>query len=132
MAEIDVKNWSNKSVRKLELDTERVRLPAEEAPDLRGRAGLSGGGPQRYAQDQEPQRDLRRYPEAVEAEGHTGRARIGDNRSPLWRHGGTVHGPQPRDYSWDMPKKMRRNALRSALAQKLRDGELVCLEDFDV
>ncbi len=55
---------------------------------------------------------------------------MGDNRSPLWRHGGTVHGPQPRDYSWRFPRKMRRNALRSALAQKLRDGELYCLDSM--
>ena len=47
----------------------------------------------------------------------TGRARVGDNRSPLWRHGGTVHGPQPRDYSWGLPRKMRRNAIKSALAR---------------
>ena len=56
---------------------------------------------------------------------------MGDNRSPLWRHGGTVHGPEPRSYAWKQPKKMRRNALRSALAQKLREGKLVCLENLD-
>jgi large subunit ribosomal protein L4 len=50
----------------------------------------------------------------------------------LWRHGGTVHGPTPRDYSWNFPKKMRRNALRSALAQSLREGRLVCVEGFDL
>jgi large subunit ribosomal protein L4 len=60
----------------------------------------------------------------------TGRARMGDNRTPLWRHGGTVHGPRPRDYSWRFPRKMRRNALRSALAQKLREGKLVCVESM--
>jgi large subunit ribosomal protein L4 len=57
---------------------------------------------------------------------------MGDNRSPLWRHGGTVHGPQPRDYSWKFPRKMRLNALRSILAQKLRDGKLVCLDALEV
>ena len=61
---------------------------------------------------------------------HTGRARVGDNRSPLWRHGGTIHGPVPRDYSWNFPVAMRRNAIKSALAQKLRDGQIVCIEDF--
>ncbi len=62
----------------------------------------------------------------------TGRARVGDNRSPLWRHGGTVHGPQPRDYAWKFPKKMRFNALRSVLAQKHRDGKLVCLAALEL
>jgi large subunit ribosomal protein L4 len=54
----------------------------------------------------------------------TGRARMGSIRSPLWRHGGTVHGPIPRDYSYSLPKKMLLGALRSALSAKLRDGEL--------
>src|ERR1700746_1829646 len=54
----------------------------------------------------------------------TGRARVGSIRSPLWRHGGTVHGPQPRDYSYKLPRKMVLGALRSALTAKLRDGEL--------
>src|SRR5665811_1391377 len=54
----------------------------------------------------------------------TGRARIASIRSPLWRHGGTVHGPKPRDYSYALPKKMLLGALRSALSAKLRDGEL--------
>jgi large subunit ribosomal protein L4 len=53
---------------------------------------------------------------------------MGDNRSPLWRHGGTVFGPQPRDYSWDFPRTARRNAVKSALAQKLREGAVLCLE----
>jgi large subunit ribosomal protein L4 len=52
----------------------------------------------------------------------TGRARVGSVRSPLWRHGGTVHGPVPRDYSYSLPKKMVVGALRSALSAKLRDG----------
>src|SRR5262245_40058365 len=51
----------------------------------------------------------------------TGRARMGSIRSPLWRHGGTVHGPQPRDYSYKLPRKMVLGALRSALTAKLRD-----------
>ena len=54
----------------------------------------------------------------------TGRARMGSIRSPLWRHGGTTHGPQPRDYSYKLPQKMQLGALRSALSAKLRDGEL--------
>ena len=54
----------------------------------------------------------------------TGRARVGSIRSPLWRHGGTVHGPKPRDYSYALPKKMLLGALRSALSAKLTEQKL--------
>jgi large subunit ribosomal protein L4 len=60
----------------------------------------------------------------------TGRARMGSIRSPLWRHGGTTHGPQPRDYSYKLPRKMLLGALRSALSGKLRDGELKVVQAF--
>jgi len=56
---------------------------------------------------------------------HTGRARAGDRKSPIWRGGGTAFGPKPRDYSYHMPVKARRVALRSAIAGKLADGEVV-------
>lgn len=62
----------------------------------------------------------------------TGRARMGSIRSPLWRHGGTVHGPQPRDYSYRLNKKMIQGALRSALSAKLRDGELRVVDAFAI
>ena len=60
----------------------------------------------------------------------TGRARMGSVRSPLWRHGGTVHGPVPRDYSYKLPRKMLVGALRSALSAKMRDGELKVVQAF--
>jgi large subunit ribosomal protein L4 len=60
----------------------------------------------------------------------TGRARMGSIRSPLWRHGGTVHGPQPRSYAYHLPRKMQLGALRSALSAKLRDGELRVVNEF--
>ncbi|HLX42114.1 MAG TPA: 50S ribosomal protein L4 [Bryobacteraceae bacterium] len=62
----------------------------------------------------------------------TGRARMGSIRSPLWRHGGTVHGPQPHSYAYHLPKKMQLGALRSALSAKLRDGELKVVNEFSV
>jgi len=62
----------------------------------------------------------------------TGRARMGSVRSPIWRHGGTVHGPQPRDYSYKLPKKMLVGALRSALSAKVRDGELKVVQQFSL
>jgi len=131
MPEIAVRNWKNESVRSLDLDPAVFDYPLKQhliyeavlAYRDAGRAGthkaknrveVSGGTRKLWKQK------------------HTGRARVGDNRSPLWRHGGTVHGPQPRDYSWSFPKRMRRNALRSALAQKLRDGKLICVEAFEL
>ncbi len=62
----------------------------------------------------------------------TGRARIGSIRSPLWRHGGTVHGPQPRSYDYAFPKKKLLGALRSALAAKFADGKLMVVKAFEV
>ncbi len=60
----------------------------------------------------------------------TGRARIASLRSPLWKGGGNVHGPQPRDWSYDLPKKMRQGALRSALSERLREGNLIVIDEF--
>jgi large subunit ribosomal protein L4 len=131
MAEIDVRNWKNNTVRTLELDPDVFDYPlkqhllyeavlAHQAAGRRGthktknRIEVSGGTRKLWRQK------------------HTGRARVGDNRSPLWRHGGTVHGPQPRSYAWRFPKKMRRNALRSALAQSLREGKIICIEQFEL
>ena len=58
----------------------------------------------------------------------TGRARVGEIRNPLWRKGGTVFGPQPRSYDYQLPKKVERGALRSALAQKLQEGAVVVVD----
>src|SRR5256714_325440 len=62
----------------------------------------------------------------------TGRARIASLRSPLWKGGGNVHGPQPRDWKSEMPKKMKRGALKSALSERLREGNLIVVEQFDL
>ena len=127
MAQIAVKDWNNKTLRTMELDDAVFGYPLKEhliyeavcAYRAAGRAGthktknrveVSGGTRKLWKQK------------------HTGRARMGDNRSPLWRHGGTIQGPVPRDYAWKMPVAMRRNAIKSALAQKLRDGKIVCVE----
>jgi large subunit ribosomal protein L4 len=61
---------------------------------------------------------------------HTGRARSGSSRSPLWRGGGTIFGPQPRDYSYALPKKARRLALKAALSGKLADGEIIVIDEL--
>src|ERR1700739_2010207 len=62
----------------------------------------------------------------------TGGARVGSVRAPLWRHGGTVHGPQPRSYDYAFPRKKLLGALRSALAAKLADGKLTVVESLDL
>ena len=62
----------------------------------------------------------------------TGRARIGSIRSPLWRHGGTVHGPQPRSYAYSFPRRKQLGALRAALAAKLADGNLTVVDSLEL
>jgi len=131
MSEISVRNWKNEAVRTLELSSDVFEYPLKEHLVYEAVLAYQAAG----------RRGTHKTKNRVEVSGgtrklwrqkHTGRARVGDNRSPLWRHGGTVHGPQPRDYSWGFPKKMRRNALRSALAQSLREGRLVCVEGFEL
>ena len=60
----------------------------------------------------------------------TGRARVGDIRNPLWRHGGTVFGPQPRSYDFRLPRKVKRGALVAALASRLQDGSLIVVDEL--
>ena len=62
----------------------------------------------------------------------TGRARVGEIRNPLWRKGGTTFGPQPRSYEYQLPRKVEKGALRAALAQKLRDGDVVVVDALSV
>jgi large subunit ribosomal protein L4 len=62
----------------------------------------------------------------------TGRARIASLRSPLWKGGGNTHGPQPRDWSYNMPKKMRHGALRSALSERVREGSVFVVDGWNL
>ncbi len=62
----------------------------------------------------------------------TGRARAGSNNSPIWRGGGVTFGPKPRDYSYKLPKKMRRLAIRMALSARLQEGNLVVIDDLEI
>ncbi len=78
----------------------------------KGRSEVSGGGKKPWRQK------------------GTGRARAGTSRSPVWRGGGTIHGPQPRDYDMRIPKKVRRLALKMALSQKVLDQEFKVLDPF--
>jgi large subunit ribosomal protein L4 len=79
----------------------------------KNRALVSGGGKKPYKQK------------------GTGRPQVGSSRTPLWRKGGTVFGPQPRSYEFDMPKKVRIGAVRAALAQKLNDGAVIVVDRLD-
>jgi len=63
---------------------------------------------------------------------HTGRARAGSSRSPLWRKGGTIFGPQPRDYSYSIPRQAKNLALKNALSAKLADGEITFIDEFGI
>jgi len=129
MAEIEVKNLANEVVDKLELSDwvflaklnkpliwEAVKHYADSkragTAATKTRAVVSGSGKKLWRQK------------------GTGRARIGSIRSPLWRHGGIVHGPHPRDYSFRFPRKKLRGALRSALSAKLGEDSITVVDTF--
>ena len=127
---LDVVNANNENVGSLELNDEifggRVKsdliwhsVVQLNASERRGthatktRAMVSGSGKKPWRQK------------------GTGRARVGEIRNPLWRKGGTVFGPQPRSYAYELPKKVRLGALRAALASKAKDGALVVVDKLE-
>ena len=131
MPTVDVKNLANKKVGTLELREDVFSAPVNEAllhtavrhhlaslrrgtHQTKTRKAVSGGGRKPWRQK------------------GTGRARVGSIRSPLWRHGGTVHGPQPRDYSYRVPRKMLLGALRSALTAKLAADKLTVVDTLEL
>lgn len=131
MAEIEVRNLANEVVGKLELSDRVFKSEVNEPliweavkhyrDSLRAgtaatktRSEVSGSGKKLWRQK------------------GTGRARIGSVRSPLWRHGGTVHGPQPRNYSYSFPRRKLRGALRSALSAKFGENGLAVVEGFSL
>jgi large subunit ribosomal protein L4 len=128
---IDVVNADNKKVGSVDLSDEVfggrvktdlihesvVRANAAERRGTHGtktRAMVSGSGKKPWRQK------------------GTGRARVGEIRNPLWRKGGTVFGPQPRSYEYQLPKKVEKGALRAALTQKLRDGSVTVVDALSV
>ena len=131
MPEFEVKDKNNKPVGKISLSDEVFGVKAKDgvlhnavvnflANQRQGthatktKGLVSGGGKKPWKQK------------------HTGRARSGSSRSPLWRGGGTVFGPQPRDYSYAIPKKARRLALKAALSGKFADGEIIVVETLSL
>jgi large subunit ribosomal protein L4 len=124
---LDVVNGDNQKVGSLDLAEAFTAGPVktdlvwesvvrQNASERRGthmtknRALVSGGGKKPYKQK------------------GTGRPQVGSSRTPLWRHGGTVFGPQPRSYTYQLPKKVERGALRAAFLSKLRDGAVVVVD----
>ena len=129
MAEIEVKNLANEVVGKLELSDDVFNAEFNQpliweavkhyndslrsgTASTKVRGDVSGSGKKLWRQK------------------GTGRARIGSIRSPLWRHGGTVHGPQPRNYNFRFPRKKLHGALRSALSAKLTENSIAVVESF--
>jgi large subunit ribosomal protein L4 len=127
---IDIVNGNNEKVGALELNDQvfggRVKtdliwesVVQQNASERRGthatknRALVSGSGKKPWRQK------------------GTGRARVGEIRNPLWRKGGTVFGPQPRSYAFDLPRKVQRGALRAAIAQKLSDGAVIVVDRLE-
>ena len=131
MATVDVKNLKNEVVGKIDLADAVFAGPINEdlmhqavkqylashrsgTHKTKTRAEVTGSGKKPWRQK------------------GTGRARVGEIRNPLWRKGGTVFGPTPRDYSYHLPRKMFRAALRSALAFKLKENELSVIDAFSL
>jgi large subunit ribosomal protein L4 len=128
MAKIPIHNESGQVAGELEVPAELFSYPVKQhllyeavvqhqARERRGtaatktRAEVSGGGRKPWRQK------------------GTGRARVGSIRNPIWRKGGIAHGPQPRDYKYEIPKQARRNALRSALALRFAEKRLLVLAE---
>ncbi len=131
MPKVDVVDLQNKKVGELELADEVFAAPVNEHllyESVRHyQAGQRGGNAKTKTRHEVSGSGKKLWKQKG-----TGRARMGSIRSPIWRHGGTVHGPQPRDYSYNLPKKMQVGALRSALSAKLRDGELSIVQTFSL
>lgn len=128
---IDVKNWENEVVGSVELpDHVFAREVNSHLVWEVVRAYLaSRRRGTHHAKDRSEVTGTRSKPWKQK---HTGRARAGSRQSPLWRSGGTVHGPKPRSYAQKVNKKARRAALRGVLSQRLAEGRLVVLENLDL
>ncbi|HET8674144.1 MAG TPA: 50S ribosomal protein L4 [Blastocatellia bacterium] len=131
MPVVKVKNLSNEEVGDLELSDAVFGVPLNKA--LIYSAVKSYLANQRAGTSATKTRgDVRGSGKKLWKQKGTGRARIASLRSPLWKGGGNVHGPQPRDWSYRIPKKMRRGAIRSVLSERLREGGLVIIENFEL
>ncbi len=131
MPEVEIKDRDNRIIEKMTLREDVFGGPSKKAilhevvvnylanqrqgtHATKTRGLVSGGGRKPYRQKK------------------TGRARAGSNRSPIWRGGGTIFGPQPRGYSYKVPKKVRRRALMTALCEKLSGNEIVVVDSVSM
>jgi large subunit ribosomal protein L4 len=129
MSQVDVFNKDNKSVSKIDLPDDIFNVEVKNGllhevvrnhlankrqgnASTKSRGEVRGGGRKPFKQK------------------GTGRARAGSNRSPIWRGGGTIFGPKPRDYSYKLPKKVKWGALSSALSAKVADGEVLVVDEL--
>jgi large subunit ribosomal protein L4 len=129
MPSVDIIDLSNKVVGSIELSDAVFAAPVNEAL-LYEAVRHHLAGTRRGTASTKTRHEVAGSGKKLWKQKGTGRARMGSIRSPLWRHGGTTHGPQPRDYSYKLPRKMLLGALRSALSAKLRDGELRVVNEF--
>ena len=129
MPSVDIIDLSNKKVGTVELSDAVFAAPVNEAL-LYEAVRHHLAGTRRGTAKTKTRHEVAGSGKKLWKQKGTGRARMGSIRSPLWRHGGTTHGPQPRDYSYKLPRKMQLGALRSALSAKLRDGELRVVSEF--
>ena len=131
MPSVDIIDWSNKKVGSVDLSDIVFGAKVNEAL-LYEAVRHHQAGKRRGTASTKTRHEVAGSGKKLWKQKGTGRARMGSIRSPLWRHGGTTWGPQPRDYSYHLPKKMQLGALRSALSAKLRDGELKVVNEFSI
>jgi large subunit ribosomal protein L4 len=131
MAEVEVKNLKNKVVGKLEL--------ADEVFEYQARKSLVWEAVRAYRASQRKGTHSAKNRSAVVGGGQkpwrqkgTGRARVGSLRSPLRKGGGTIHGPQPRDYVYSFPKKKRRGAVKLVLTDKLKNNRILVVDELEM
>jgi large subunit ribosomal protein L4 len=128
---ISVKNLSNQVLREIEVPEEIFGYPFKEhLIHTAVRAYLAGR--RRGTHKTKTRDEVSGAGKKLWRQKGTGRARVGSLRTPLWRKGGTVHGPKPRTYVMGLTKGEKKNALKSALSQKLAANQLVVLEDFTI
>lgn len=125
MAEISIRDLQGKVKERREIQVRPPRLALLKQAVVRAEANQRAGTAATKVRSQVT--GSRRKPWRQKG---TGRARSGDRRSPLWRGGGTIFGPHPRDFSQDLPRRARRGALADALLGKVRDSEVVAVEEF--
>lgn len=128
---LDVKNWDNEVVGSVELpDSVFAREVREHLVWEVVRAYLASR--RRGTHKAKTRGEVKGSGIKPWKQKHTGRARAGDRRSPLWRHGGVVHGPRPRAYTLKVNKKARRAALAGVLSQRAAEGRLVVLDSMEL